>query len=202
MRMSWAMAWVAVLVVAIAAPAWADLYDDTANGDWSDVSTWSGSPAAAPDGDDDVTIDFHAVSFDAAAIGSQRLDLKSGGTLTLAKALGVADYTLLYGGSTLDMAGHSLATTNLYLGHSNNTPMTLSNQGSMAASGAVYLYNGFDLHMLAADRHNNVDIDGGASVTTADPSNIDGNATVGNTCTLTMGAALGGSGIDPNTVYI
>ncbi|MGB8352401.1 MAG: PEP-CTERM sorting domain-containing protein [Chthoniobacteraceae bacterium] len=125
-------------------------------------------------------------------------------TFNLGADLGIGNQTVnVANGSTLNLAGHNLAASYLLLGFSGTSTVTL-NRGSGTPGtltlGNLFLGNGQNLNLISTDTisngSNGVNVENGATLTTAATSNIsknDVNVTTGGTMNLSASLDLSGS---------
>ena len=151
-------------------------------------------------GDTIASIDIEAgASLTTAAIGN----ITGGGSVVNGAALNLgANMSLSNGvnvegsGSTLNLAGHNFTAGNLWLGYYESSPVTLQRggtPGTLTVSN-LYLSNSQSLALVAGDAIANIDIEAGASLTTAATGNITGGGSVVSGASLNLGANMSLSG--------
>jgi hypothetical protein len=118
--------------------------------------------------------------------------LNLGGNLSISSGLSVVDP-----GSTLNLAGHNFSAGTLWLGYFHSSPVILQRGGGTPGTltlGNLDLANSQSLALVAGDTIANIDIEGGASLTTAASGNITGGGVVLSGATLNLGSDMKLSG--------
>jgi hypothetical protein len=136
------------------------------------------------------------------AVGNVTRDVNvfSGSTLNLGANLNLGSSGQLdveNTGSVLNMNGHKISAGTILLGQFGDQAVTLNRgtpAGSLTATN-LYIAQG-TLDLIPADRITNLNLDNGATVTTAATSNITGAVNVTSGATLNLGADLHAGNID------
>jgi fibronectin-binding autotransporter adhesin len=173
-------AWAATLT----APAFAQDTGAQGSGNWENASTWTGG--AVPNSSNNVYI---GSTYPAGAAGTA--------TVTLTAAESANNVNVGYGSptnGTLDLGGNTLTVTGgLNIGQFGGTGTLNEGGGSFTASNLL-IYNNNSLTLGTADVTSTIDIEIGATLTTAATGNITSGGSVANAATLNLGANMNLSG--------
>ena len=105
--------------------------------------------------------------------------------------------------STLNMAGHPLSASTIYLGWYDGQPVTVLNRGPITTASLSVGNGAFNLG--SSDTVTNLNLSSGGTSATATPSNVSASVQLFSDSTLTLGASMSLSGNfdarDPGTVF-
>jgi hypothetical protein len=172
-------------MAALATPAFAQNIPAKASGNWEDPSVWAGN--VVPNSSNNVYI---GATDPAGAVTTA--------SVTLTANESAIDIHVGYGtpcNGTLNLNGHSLTISSLYLGQFGNSPGHIIEAGGSLTMAGINMFGAANsLTLGTADTVSGIDIESGAVLTTSAIGNISTGGAVANGGVLTLGANASLSG--------